>query len=323
MTKMIGRQVAIGIGRETTRGTAVTPEYWLGWMEATVETRIERAINESSIARIEDSDGSDIVSKWGEGTISGKMKDESFGLLLLSLFGTDTPSLVEAGVYDHLYSVEQTVQHDSLTLAVKDSNLDEAYPNTVIDSIKIDAELGNYVMMEAAFMSKADESDTNTVSISEERDFVPQMIEFKHASAQSGLDGASAVSVRNISMEIRSNTMREDVLGNVEPNDILNQAFIIEGEITLIHDGTTFEDLQNNDTYQALRFDITHTDTIGAVSNPRLRVDLYRAKISDYERSLSQNEIIEESFSFKAHYSIADSKMVDLTLRNEVASYTA
>lgn len=320
---MIGRQVAVGIGREATRGTADAIDYWLPWMEATIETRIERALNESSIARIEDSDGADIVSKWGEGTIKGKMKDESFGLLLLSLFGADTPSLVEAGVYDHLYSVDQTVQHDSLTIAVKDSNLDECYPNAVIDNIKLDAELGNYVMMEAAFMSKPDESDSNTVSISAERDFVPQMCEFKHASAQAGLDGASAVSIRNFSMEIQSNVMREDVLGSVSPNDILNQQFIVEGSVTLIHNGTTFEDLQNNDTYQALRFDITHTDTIGAASNPRLRIDLYRAKIFDYERSLSQNEIIEESFSFKAYYSIADSKMIDLTLRNEVASYTA
>lgn len=320
---MIGRQVAIGIGREGTRGTADAIDYWLPWMEATIETRIERATNESSIARIEDSDGADLVSQWGEGTISGKMKDQSFGLLLLSLFGTDTPSLVEGGVYDHLYSVEQTVQHDSLTIAVKDSNLDEAYPNAVIDSLKLDAETGNYVMFEVGFMSKSDESDSNTVSISAERDFVPQMCEFKHASTQAGLDGASAVSIKKMSYEIQSNVMREDVLGSADPVDILNQQFIVEGSVTLTHDGTTFEDLQNDDTYQALRFDITHTDTIGAVSNPRLRIDLYKAKIFDYERGLGQNEIIEESFSFKAYYSIADSKMIDLTLRNTVASYTA
>lgn len=321
---MIGRQVAVGIGREATRGTADAIDYWLPWMEATIETRIERALNESSIARIEDSDGADIVSKWGEGTIKGKMKDQSFGMLLLSLFGTDTPAEVEAGtVYDHVYSVEQTVQHDSLTIAVKDANLDEAYPNAVVDSIKLDVEMGNYVMMEASFMSKPDESDSNTVSIISERDFVPQMFEFKHANAQSGLGGASAVSIRNMSIEIRSNVMREDVLGSVSPNDILNQSFVVEGSITLIHNGTTFESLQNNDTYQAMRFDITHTDTIGAASNPRLRIDLYRAKIFDYERSNSQNDIIEESFSFKAYYSLTDSKMLDVILRNTVASYTS
>jgi hypothetical protein len=324
MTKLIGRQVAVGIGREATRGTADAIDYWLPWMEATIETRIERAINESSIARLEDSDGADIVSAWGEGTIKGKMKDQSFGLLLLSLFGTDTPALVETGVYDHVYSVEQTTQHDSLTIAVKDANLDEAYPNAVIDSIKLDVELGNYVMMEAAFMSKQDESDSNTVSISAERDFVPQMFEFKKAATQAGLDGASATSIRNASIEMRSNVMREDVLGvaNADPNDILNQSFTIEGTITLVHNDTTFEDLQNNDTYQALRLKLTHTDTIGAASNPTLTIDLHRAKIFDYERNLSQNDLIEETFSFKAHYSITDSKMVTCTLRNTVVDYT-
>jgi len=321
MTKLIGRLVSVGIGKEGTRGTADAIDYWLPWMDATIETRIERAINESSIARLEDSDGADIVSKWGEGTIKGKLKDESFGLLLLSLFGTDTPALVETGVYDHVFSVAQTTQHQSLTLAVKDANLDEAYPNAVIDSIKLDGELGNYVMMEAAFQSKPEESDSNTVSITSERDFVPKMISFKHANAQSGLDGASAVSIKKFSLEMRQNIMREDVLGSEEPNDILNQAFMIEGDIELVHNDTTFEDLQNNDTYQALRIKLLHTATIGASSNPTITIDLYRAKISDYERSLPQNELVTESFHFKAFYSIADSKMVDCTLRNEVAAY--
>lgn len=323
MTKLIGRQVAVGIGREATRGTADAIDYWLPWMEATIEDRIERAINESSIARLEDADGADIVSKWGEGTIKGKMKDQSFGLLLLSLFGADTPSLVETGVYDHVFSVDQSTQHDSLTIAVKDANLDEAYPNAVIDSIKLDGELGNYVMMEAAFMAKPSESDSNTVSIISEKDFVPQMIEFKHAANQAGLDGASAVQIRSFSLEMRSNVIREHVLGNEEPNDILNQSFVIEGSITRVHNDTTFEDLQNNDTAQALRFKIEHTDTIGTTSKPTLTIDLYKAKIFDYERNLTQNDLIEESFSFKAYYSISDSKMVDCTLRNTVADYTA
>lgn len=325
MTKLIGRQVAVGIGREATRGTAVAPDYWLPWMEATIETRIERALNESSIARLEDSDGADLVSKWGEGTIKGKMKDESFGLLLLSLFGTDTPSEVETGVYDHVYSIEQTTQHDSLTIAVKDANIDEAYPNSVIDSIKLDGELGNYVMAEASFMGLAEASASNTVSIASERDFVPQMIEFKHATNQAGLDGASAVAIRNFSIELRQNVMREDVLGvaSGEPSDILNQSFVIEGTITLVHDGATFEDLQNDDTYQAIRLKMTHTETIGAASKPTLTIDLHRAKLFDYERNLTQNDLVEESFSFKAYYSLTDSLMTTLTLRNEVASYTA
>ena len=323
MTKLIGRQIAVGIGKESTRGTAVAPDFWLSWMELTAETRIERAINESSLARLEDSDGADIVSKWGEGTIKGKMKDESFGLLLLSLMGTEVEANPESGAYTHTYSVAQSTQHQSLSVAVKDDNIDEVYPNAVIDSIKIDAELGNYVMYEASFMGLAEASASNTVSISAERDFVPQMFEFKHAATQAGLTGASAVSVRNMSIELRQNVMREDVLGvaSGEPNDILNQSFMVEGSITLVHDGTTFEDLQNNDTYQAMRFDMTHTDTIGTTLNPQLRIDLYRAKIFDYERNVSQNELVEETFSFKGYYSIADSKMLDVILTNEHTGY--
>lgn len=321
MTKIIGRQASIGIGKESVRGIAVAPTYWVPWNELSIENKVEGVNNESSLARLEDADDSAVVSKWGEATIKAKMKDESLGLFLLSLLGTDTPALVETGVYDHVYTVGQTTQHQSLTLALKDANRDEAFTNAVVDSLKLDGELGNYVMYEVSLLSKASEADTNTVAHSQERDFVPQMVEFKQAVNQAGLDAAGAVSIRNFSIEIKNNLIREDVLGDVEPNDILNQAFAVEGSITLVHDGTTFSDFQNNDTKRALRIKLTHTETIGAASKPTLTIDLYKASIFDYERSLGLNDLVEESFSFKAFYSLADAKMLALTLRNEVASY--
>lgn len=321
MSKMIGRQVSVGIGKEISRGTAVAPDYWVPWMELDAETKVELINDESSLGVIEDADAANLVSKWGEGTIKAKMKDESMGLVFLSLFGTDTPSLVEAGVYDHLYSVGQTVQHQSLSIAKKDLNQDIVFPNCVIGDLKLDVELGSYIMYEVTFMGKQEETAANSVTNIVERDFVPQYFEFKTAANQAGLDAAPAVSVRNLSLEIKSNVAKDDVLGSITPDDINNQHFIVEGEITLRHNDNTYKALQNDETYQAFRFDITHPDTIGAASNPRLRIDLYKVRIFDYERDESQNELIEESFSFKAYFSVSDSKMLDVTLRNELAAY--
>jgi len=322
MTKHIGRQAAFGIGKEASRGTADAVDFWVPWSELEIDTKVEHVNNEAALGRIEDTDDAAIVSRYGEITLKAKLKDKSPGLLLLSLMGTDTVSEVEAGeVYDHTFSVAQSVQHQSLTAVLKDPNRDIAFPNAVVDTFKLDCELGEYVMYEATMMSREAEDDTNNVAIVQERDFVPQNVTFKKAANQAGLDAASTFKIRNFSIEVKANTMLENVLGNVTPDDILNQSFSVEGEITLSHNDETFIDLQNANTEQAIRLDIEHTDTIGDTSKPRLRFDIYKCTLFDDKVERPLNEIVEETFSFKAHLHAADLAMLKIILRNEHPAY--
>ena len=322
MTKHIGRQAAFGIGKEAVRGTADAVDFWIPWSELEINTKVEHVNNEAALGRIEDTDDAAIVSRYGEIVMKAKLKDKSPGLILLSLFGTDTVTEPEAGVvYDHTFSVAQSVQHQSLTAVLKDVNRDIAFPNAIVDTFKLDCEMGEYVMYETTMMSREGEDDTNNVAIVQERDFVPQNVTFKKATTQAGLDAASAFKIRNFSIEIKANTMLENVLGNVTPDDILNQSFSVEGEITLAHTDETFIDIQNANTEQAIRLDIEHTDTIGAASKPRLRFDIYKCTLFDHNVERPLNEIVEETFSFKAHLSVADSNMIKVILRNTHAAY--
>lgn len=324
MSKFIGRQASLGIGKESVRGTAVVPTYWVPWMELSADTKVEAVVDETSLARLEDSDAMNIVSKFGEISWKTKLKQTHIGLVLLSLFGTVASvakSAPNAAVYDHTFSVQQGTQHASLTATIKDSNQDLAYANGVIDSLKLTAEIGNYVMYEASMMSKGHASASTTVAHVQEKDFVPQMLTFKRATTQAGLDGASATVIRNVSIEFKQNVMKEDVLGNVAPNDILNQSFEISGSITLIHNNADFQDLQNNETYNAFRIDLVHPDTIGTSSNPELKIDLHRVRVTNYERKYNLDDMVEESFDFKALYSLTDSKMATVILTNLATAY--
>jgi len=114
----------------------------------------------------------------------------------------------------------------------------------------------------------------------------------------------------------------EEVLGANTPNDVLNQDFGIKGSVTLIHTAATYHDLELAGTFQALRFDFQNTDvTIGASANPGLQIDLHRASILNYKRKQSLNNIVEESFDFKARYSLTDSKMITVVLTNLLTAY--
>lgn len=325
MSKEIGRQASIGIGKESTRGTAVASTYFVPWMSIDgIDDKVATVVNETALARLENSDGYAVTRKFAEIGWSTKMKDSHFGLLLLSLFGTDTPvakSSPNTSVYDHTFTVLQTVQHPSLTISYKDLNVDLRYANAVVNSLKINIERGNYVMYDVTTMSKASASASNTVSFTQENDFLPQHLTFKTATTQSGLTGASAVNIRNATIEFSQNLVFEDVLGDVAPNDVLNQSFGVKGSVTLVHTDTTYSALQMAGTYQALRFDLVHSTTIGTSSNPELKIDLHRCSITNYSKRLGINDIVEESFDFQGHYSLTDSKMATVILTNLVASY--
>lgn len=325
MAKIIGRLNSLGIGKESSRGTAVTAGMWLPVMELEYENAVKTAVNEASLARIENSDAEVVTTKYGEVSIKSKIKDQTFGYLLLSLLGTDTPaaqSSPNGAVYDHVFSVNQTTQHQSLSLALKGPNDDVVIPNAVVESLKVSAETNKYVMFEAKALGKASESATNTVSFTQENDFTSKHVTFKLAATQADLAAASAISIRKFEMEIKTSAMLEEVLGGTPVSDVLSQSFEVSGSVTLVHTDATYETLMLNGTYKALRFQLLNTDvTIGSTANPKLVIDLHRCTFQSRKRKMALNDLIEETFTFKAHYSLTDSKMISCTLSNTKASY--
>lgn len=321
MTKITGRQMSLGIGKETTRGTAVAPTYWIPWADLTLEEQVEKVLDDTALGVIEDSDANDTVKKYLEFSIGTKLKDDHIGLILLSLFGACSSAVKETTAYNHTFTVAQDNTHESLTIAEKSSNEDLRYPNCVVESLQLTGSLGDYIRYVASGKGLLQASASNTVSNSQEYDFKPQDLTFKHASAVSGLDGASAVSIREFNININQNLFDEDVLGSVTPSDFLNQQFSVEGSVTLVHNAATYQDLMLNGTYQALRFDLVGSETIGGSSNPRLKIDLDRCSLFDYSRDRSLNGIIIETFSFKGHYDLTNSSMIEVLLTNEITSY--
>lgn len=325
MAKIIGRLNSFGIGKESTRGTAVSPGMWMPTMELEYEDNVKTVVDEASLARIENSDAEQVTSTYGEVTIKSKIKDQSFGYLLLSLLGTDTPaaqSSPNGAVYDHVFTVNQTTQHQSLSLALKGPNDDVVIPNAVIESLKITAETNKYVQFEAKALGKASQAATNTVSFTQENDYTSKHVTFKLADTQADLAAASAISIRKFEMEIKTAAMLEEVLGGTPINDVLTQSFEVSGSVTVIHTDATYQALMLAGTYKALRFQLLNSDvTIGSTANPKLVIDLHRCTFNSRKRKMALNDLVEETFTFKAHYSMTDSKMITATLSNTKASY--
>src|SRR3972149_9710146 len=113
MEKFIGRLVEVGIARESSRGTFVTPTYRLPKTVFSVEDKVTKVNERASYNNIGfEGNQSLVAQKWAEGDIEFPIFDRSFGLILYSLLGTFSTAGPTDSVYTHTFSLQNDNQHD-------------------------------------------------------------------------------------------------------------------------------------------------------------------------------------------------------------------
>ncbi len=194
MTKHIGRLIKVGIGKETTRGTGVAPLYWLPITKIDHADKAEYAVNEAGYGTIMDSVGAEVVKNNGEGGFTALLGDKHFGLILYALFGTlnsTAKSAPNASVYDHVFTLAENAQHQSLSIGVSEPNQDLTFPLGMINGLELKFETGKLLEYTAQFKSKKSATGALTPALPDENIFRPQDFHFYIATNLAGLAGAS------------------------------------------------------------------------------------------------------------------------------------
>lgn len=324
MGKILGRRISLGIAKEAVRGTAETAAtFYLLLLSKSYDEKIEQVVDESSIAVIEDSVDAKIVKKFAAGDFECNIGDKSFGLLLLSLLGTVSSAVKETTAYNHTFSIAQSAQHQALTIFVDDPNVqDYKYPLGMVESLEINLETGKFATFKIGVRSKKGATATLTPSYTAENNFLAQHAVFKIATNLAGLTAASAISIKKITLKFSPKLEDDVVLGSVEPADFNNTEFSVDGSVELTYDDATFITALTEDTAKAMRVDMINSDvTIGATSNPELKIDLAKVKFQEVARKMDNKNIITQALKFKAFYSMTDSQLLSIILTNLQTAY--
>lgn len=392
MTVFIGRQFSIGIGKESTRGTVVAATYWVQKTDFAVEDKIESLIDDASINTIEDAQSQEISQKYSEGTLGGRITDQTFGLLLMATMGTDTLGAVETGVKDHVFTVLQTATHPSLTVVVNEPNATTtsslSYGLSMIDSLNIHFEVGKWATFKAAFTGNTPSTASSTVAFITENGFNPQYCLFKIAPTYPGIAGTltatgtasstvnvtslsisttliqvgmtvtgtnvpagatvaaivganaftlsaattgamgtitfggAVINARMIDITIQKNTEDDMTIGNLSAVDRYNKMFVVTGSFQLVYKDRSYIDtIMLGSAQKALRFICANTGvTIGTTSNPTLTMDFAKCYLQEVARTDKNSDIMLQTMKFKAYYSVTDSLLTKITLRNTVTT---
>jgi hypothetical protein len=325
MARQSGRLTAVGIGAESTSGTAVTAGYWVPDMTFSHEDKNTTITDGSSFGRLEDAVDSDIVTQWSDGTLTSVLRDAHIGAILKAVFGTSTSvarSAPNAAVYDTTFTVANNNSHPSLTLYAKDPNQDIRFAYGMVDKFTLNYDMGKLIEYSVDFKAKRGTTTTSTPAYVTENKFRPQDVTFKLATTVAGLGAAPIVKVKTLKLTITKGTDVEYVLGSVDVDSIYNTIFSVQVDIGLLYDDLTYKNYDFNNTKQAASIALTRTDTtIGSTANPGLAFTFDSLFFDNWTKQRAQNQIMSQTITMKGLYSFINASMAKAILTNTIAAY--
>lgn len=324
MSKYIGRLVNLGIAKESSRGVAVAAAHWIPKSKVAFFDRATKLVSKQSYGVIGDGNLAPKSMEWAEGSIEGDFEDRGMGLILLGLFGAETPSGPTDSAYTHTYSLANTNTHQSLTLTLQDPDREDLYSLSMVDSLEVNVVPDDVVSFVASFKARTGRAAAvQSPSYVAGNKFIGRMAHIKIASLASGLTAAAELNLKSFKMKINKNTVLNNVMGTVWPDDILNTKFEITGTFELDLTDQTYRQYMLDGSYKAMRFDMQNRDVlIGTATIPGFTLDLSRVEFEAWEVTRDNDAIVTQKISFRGLYDITNSNIINsCTLVNNIASY--
>lgn len=317
----------IAFTKETVRGTAVAVASgdWVPVLEFDVKEEVMKKENVSRVGTLAAYEGDRLLSKRYTGTMKYILERKIIGKLLMGILGTVNTSAnaPESGVNTHTFTRSDSNQLPSYTVSTQDpSESDQTYSRGTMKSLKIAYATDDYLIADVEFdaTTKAAGSFTSSYFASNNYE-LPWMCSLKLATTVAGLGAATAITLQNINLDINRLTNFVPQLGNTEAADIVSGRLEVKGELMITLDDTTYKALaQTDNTYRAMDIIVTDTSTtIGAVTNPSIRIRLPKVSLRNFDRDI-KDEFVSQKIEFIAIRDNTDGD-VSVQLINDVTSY--
>lgn len=318
MSKFVGRRGTLGMALNASRTATTNPAYWLPFVTMSFFDRATTVREEQGMGQIADSDSLYVTMKMAEGELESQLYDAGLGFILASLLGA-APVTTGTNPYTHTYTLNSTNQAPTLSLYWKDPDRSYMFPMAVVDSLKMTVEPSGIVSWTVGFKSKGSRAWTaqtpDFTSLGSK--FLHQHLQVRLAANVGALGAASAVSLKGFDMTIARSTIFDEVIGTVEPEDVLSQTISVEGNLSLNLEDDTYRGYMLDNTYRSMEAKLLRS------ASSTLTLQMPRVDFSEWEPDYALNEIAKQKINFKANYDSANALAIisTATLVNTKASY--
>lgn len=321
MVKEIWRLSSFGIGIESVAGTPVSATHWIPTDSFTMKPIVEKSTNDNAFGIIDEIGGSAIAKETSEISAGGIVRSESFGTLLKLALGTEAvPTLLETSVYSHAFTRLNSNAHPSATIVDNNGTQDMQAPYCMLESLEIDATVGEYVKFTTTFKGGKIATTSATPSFltgTTDEAFIAGKVTVKYATDIAGLSAWTAISLQNIKLSISKNTLQIFKLGSTTIDANVNQQFGVTGDFEAVYDATTIRDFFTANTKKAIQIEIEGATLIGATKYNKLTIQLASVQLESWEKSTGNNDIVNETIGMIAEYSFTDTQTINAILVNK------
>lgn len=312
----IGRREAVGFGIGSSPVTAVAPQVFMRWLENDVQPKTEIVENESAMGLVEKINDSEVVGKWVEGTLGGKITDTAIGFPLLGFFGTVSTGAMSGGKYPHTFNVSQSSIPPAMTLAKSGPAGGKRHPYLTFDSFELTAEKQGFVTFSSAVKARIGATSSETVAFTDELEFTSKNIVLKTASSTGGLAAADPIDAISLKLSLERSSEAFFPLGGDDNPKFDRGTVEAKGEFVIRYNNTDVEDDYLNNVIKAMSITLTNGTTSLAFTAGKVR-------FTELERSSDRDEIVTQTVSFSCQVDTTTSKLIAAVLTNGRASYIA
>ena len=297
----MGRRGTLGIAYETSRGTPVTPTYWVPFSKLSFQDSVSNAAEDQGMGNIADQDSFYVTMSYGQGDVDAQLYDQGLGYILGSLLGAK-PVTTGGSPYTHTFTLSQTNTAQSLTLYWTDPDRNYIFPLAVVDKLKVSVKPMGLVEYTISFKSKTARNWTHQTPVFTTlgSKFLHQHLVFKLAANVAGIAAATNISLKELDFTIDRNTVFDEVMGTVEPEDVLSQTISVAGNLLLNLQDDTYRNYMLNGTYKSMEIELL------ASASSSLDLQFPRVSFSQWNPDYTLNNIATQKIQFKANYDSAN-----------------
>lgn len=313
----IGRREGIGIGIEATPGTSVAPQTWLRWLSQDIMNKTDIVENESAMGTVDKVNDSEVVAKYAQGKIGGKVTSEGIGFLMTGFFGSPSTGTAVSGIYPHTFVMSQSsIPAPALTIARANPVSPQRHSYAVIDSFELSAESGGWVQVESAVKARVGAASIETVAIVPETEFTSKHITVRIADLPANVDASNPLKASKVKLALSRDSEAFNPLGTDDQPEFDRGVFEAKGEFVVRYTDSSYETDYLANAIKAMSIYLSN----GTVS---VKFTANRVRFRELERSTDKDNVTTLTVSFYCELDTTSGNSIQAVLKNTRATYQA